>query len=262
MATVGSLADQRQLILDRIAQLGGFYDTDPVSQRYQQGAFGENPEQLLLQSQLQGRAGGSDAPFTPSVISALLGQSSDALAGRVANESDLVRQNFANRGLGGSGLEASALVNSRRNASAQQIAGRRDITSRAQLENFQARAQAQQQLQGYQQNLLQQQQGLTQSRFGAQSQAAGMETDFRSRLYEIQNQEAQQAQRTKQQQSFMNRINLLAAQANNPGQGSSYGGFTSSAGHMVAQNRFAQEAANRRTASTQLNALLAMGPGY
>ena len=247
-ANVGDIGSQRQQILDLIQQTGGFFDTDPQAQQLQ-GFFDTQNAQDLL-GQFQGRASGADSPFSQNVISSLLAGNSDSAAGRVASEQGQINRQFSRQGLGGSGGQLQANFASQRAASRAQRQGRRDITSRAALGNFQARERAQGQVQGFLNQQLQAQQFLTQQRFGAQSQATGREVDFRSRLQDI----SSQNQQNQQQQNFLNRANVLAGQANQTGQ-IGRGGYRDPGGA-------AQIQANRNTASTQLNALIASGGGF
>lgn len=156
---VGRLEQERNTALQRLEQLRTYYD---------------RPDAAQLLQQLQGRASGQDAPFTQDVIGSLLAGNADASAGMARSEGDMLRQRYANAGLSGSGIETSAMVMSRRRASALARAGRREITSRAALENYQARERAQSQVMQY-----------VQQRQMAE-QAAGMaEVDFRSRMQAV-----------------------------------------------------------------------------
>lgn len=134
MASTDPLEIQRELMFQSLNSLLGFYD---------------RPEGQALMQQLQARASGQSQPFTPGVVNAQLANNADASAGQFNNERDLIRMAMSNAGLGGSGLEMSALVNSQRQANGMTRAGRREITSRAELENFQAQERAQSQVQSY-----------------------------------------------------------------------------------------------------------------
>ena len=178
------LRRQRELMLQRNQQQGQFFDTDPQAQALQ-GFFGEQPFQSLM-SLLQGRAQGTDAPFTQDVINAQLGREQDAAAGQVSGQSDLIRRRFANTGLGGSGAELSALSNVRRRSGQSIRAASRDINSRASLSNFQARERAQGQLQS---NLFGQQsalQNLVAQRAASSQQATQNELGIRGQSRVIQ----------------------------------------------------------------------------
>lgn len=125
-----SIQDERENIFRMYDEMRNYYGQD------------QGWQQLLQQT--QNRASGQDVPFTPEVINAIMAQNADGAAGQVASEQDFIRQRMANSGLGGSGLETSAMVNARRAAQKSIRAGRQDITSRAQLNNYQAKTQAQQ----------------------------------------------------------------------------------------------------------------------
>lgn len=108
----------------------------------------ENSYSTAIPVELQGRimdgVRGVDQPFTPEVVSNMIGVEADASAAGLASEQELIRQAMANRGLGGSGMQASAMVDSQRRASRRTRGASRDIRTRAQLENYQARERAQQ----------------------------------------------------------------------------------------------------------------------
>jgi len=146
------LAQEREKIFGLYGQAGSFYD---------------NPESQALLAQLQGRASGEAVPFDQQVTSGMYAANADASAGRFGGESDMIRRAFSNAGMGGSGLQAQAMIQSRRKANAATRTGRREITSRAQLENFQARERGQQQVQNF---LAQKQQAMQQAQF-AEAQA-------------------------------------------------------------------------------------------
>jgi len=208
-SNIGDLADQRQRILDLISQAGNVYQTDPLAQQ-QAGFFQAQPWQTLM-SQISNRASGQDVPYTQSVINSLLGQQSDAIGQGFGQAQQQVNQGLSRRGLGGSGLGLSAMAGLRSQATAQQIAGRREITSRAQLNNFQARAQAQQQLQGAQGQQFQGQQQFLQGDVANRNLAAQREIDFRSRMQEIA---PGLTPRQQQGQDWVTRT--LSAHANSP----------------------------------------------
>lgn len=112
---------------------------------YQQDrAFYDSPDAQALQRGFMDRAMGKVQPFTPSVVQNMYGQSAAGANGSFAAERDMIRQNMANSGLGGSGAETTQLLMAQRKASQQAMAGRRDITSRASLENYGALERAQQ----------------------------------------------------------------------------------------------------------------------
>lgn len=154
-----SVEEERRLALDRLRQLAAFY---------------EKPEAAQLMQQFQSRANGQDSPYGPDVVNSQLADNSDASAGQVRNERGMIDRAFGNAGLAGSGLQASAHMNSQRRASALARQGRRDITSRASLANYQAKERASQDVLNY----LQVQQG-------AQERAGMAEVGFRSQAREI-----------------------------------------------------------------------------
>lgn len=182
-ATDPLMEEQRRLAFGRLDELRNFYNADPMA--------------LQLQSSLQARMSGQDVPFSQAVRNALLAGNSDAGASQVAGDQAMIRQAMANAGLGGSGIETSAILNARRAASKVTRAERRNITSRAELENFNARTAAQQQAQNY---LLQKQQ--------AMAQAGQHEVDLRSQMTNVQN-EGQAAPSTQAAQADQARIDML-----------------------------------------------------
>jgi hypothetical protein len=242
MPQVGDLAYQQQRILDLISQAGNIYNTDPLAQQ-QAGFFQAQPFQNLL-GQVQGRASGQDAPFTQPVINSLLAQQSDAVGAGFGGARDALLRQLTRRGLGGSGLGISAQANMRRQATAQQIAGRRDITSRAQLNNFQARQQAQQQLQGLLGQQFSGQQQFLQGNVANQNLAAQREIDFRSRMQEIG-----PGMTPRQQANRDRNLRWYTAQANMslPGNDGSFSG----------QQMFGVAQQRRNTARDTLNQMLA-----
>lgn len=132
--TTDQLEEYRRKLLERYETLRGFYDS-PGQQQFQQG--------------LEARASGSDVPYTQNVINSQLSQNADAGAAGHASNQNAIQRAFANSGMSGSGLQASATLNSRRRTQAATRTGRNQIRSRADLENFQARERANQQLQSY-----------------------------------------------------------------------------------------------------------------
>lgn len=111
--------------------------------------FYNNPAQMALQGQIMGRSSGQDSPFSRSVLESMFSQNAQGANGMFGSERDQIMQTMANSGLGGSGAQMSALTQARTRAQQQMRAGRRDITSRAALENFGARERAQQQAQSF-----------------------------------------------------------------------------------------------------------------
>lgn len=129
-----SLEDERRKIL-------GIFQNDQN--------FYNGPDQQALQSMFMGRSAGKDMPFTPNVMQAMFSQNAQGANGAFGAERDMIRQGMTNAGLGGSGAEMSQMLRARTRAQQQVAAGRRDITSRATLENFNARERAQTQAQSF-----------------------------------------------------------------------------------------------------------------
>lgn len=154
-----SVEEERRLALDRLRQMQMFY---------------ERPEAAQLLQQMQGRASGTDSPYTQGVVNSQLADNADGAAGQVRSEREGIARAFGNAGLSGSGLQMSANINSRRRASALARQGRNQITSRATLANFQARENAQQQVQSY----------LGQIN-ASKMQAGQAEVDFRGQAREV-----------------------------------------------------------------------------
>lgn len=125
---------QRRLMFESLNSLLGFYG---------------RPEGQALMTQMQDRAVGLNQPFTPQVVNNMLGENADATNQSYQSERELIARAMANAGLSGSGLQGSANVNALRKANAATRAGRREITTRAQLENYQAQERAQMQVQSY-----------------------------------------------------------------------------------------------------------------
>ena len=199
---MATLDDIRAQILADFGRLENLTQTAPEFQNV--AGFYQQPAGSALMAQLAARASGQDAPFTPQVISSLIGQDVGAAARGVSNQSMLIRQQMANAGMSGSGLELSGLVNARRQASASARQARAQITSRAQLANYQARAQAQEQIQGYLQQQLQAQQFMATQKAQLARDAILGQNEFQARMREVsqaglaQQQGQGQAQQTKQ----------------------------------------------------------------
>ena len=221
-----SLDDHRNMLFSRLQKLSNFYGWDPEAQQ--------------LAQQLQGRASGTDAPFGQGTVDRLVGQESSAASAGLGMEQDEIRQYFANAGLSGSGVEGSSLVNARRRASAATRAARRDITSRADLANFQARQDAQQQLQTY---VAQRQQALQDAVF--------QESQYRSQINATGDaQNVNQATSAGQQQAQQ-------PQAQAPAPAPAPAPLTGSHGSNPGYN---SEAAARRAEETRMRWELARGP--
>lgn len=126
------LEEQRKLLFDTLMRSGNFYEgSDQAGQA----------SQSLLQS-LMRQVSGEDSPFTQTVVNNMLADSASGNAGNHSRERELAQRAMANAGLTGSGLEASALMSAQARAAQAARTGRRDIQTRAQLENFNARQQA------------------------------------------------------------------------------------------------------------------------
>lgn len=154
---VDLLEEQRRLIEEAIGRVGGFYGQ-------------QQPQDLLGMFMSQAR--GEAVPFTDQVRQGMLGQNADAGAGQFAGNRQLVQRAMANAGLTGSGLEASALMSAQRNAQQALRAGRREINTRAELENFAARERGQQAAMSF---LAQQE--------AANRAAAAAEVSYRSQMH-------------------------------------------------------------------------------
>lgn len=179
-----TLEQTRQQIIDNYSRLGGLTQTAPEFQQVA-GFHQQAPAQALM-AQLQGRAAGTDVPFTPSVIATMVGQDVGAANRAMQNQNALVRQQMARSGMSGSGMELSALINARRAAAASARAARSRITSRAHLSNFQARERAQQQIQGYLQQQLQNQQFMAAQAANLQAQSVGGANQFLEQTRQVQ----------------------------------------------------------------------------
>ena len=151
------LAEQRDMIFELLKKQLDFYN---------------RPEAVQAQQLLTDRAQGGSVPFGPNVVNAMFADNADAQAAQVAGDAELINRAFANAGLSGSGLQTSAILNSRSRAAGRSRAGRRDITSRAELANFQAKERAQQQLVAF---LAQKQ--------AAEQAVAFREADLRSQIH-------------------------------------------------------------------------------
>lgn len=122
------LEEQRRLAEQALARQEGLYQQGP---------------QVELRDRILNSMRGNDAPFTPDVVNGLIAQETDASASGLASQQDLIRQAMANSGMSGSGLQASAMANAQRAASKRSRGASRDIRTRAELENYQARERAQ-----------------------------------------------------------------------------------------------------------------------
>lgn len=151
------LAEQRALIEEALARIGLTYDS---------------PEAQALMAQLQQQAAGTLAPFTPAVRSGLLGRSAAGAAGQLRGEEELIRRAMANAGTTGSGIETSALLAARQRAGGAVRAGRREIETRSDLENFYAGERARGGVAA-----------LLAARQGAQQARSGAEIGYRGQLY-------------------------------------------------------------------------------
>lgn len=105
-----------------------------------------DPNALEVRGSLQGQMRGQDVPFTELVQQGLIGRDSDANASALAQQQELIRQQMASAGLSGGGGQLAAQLSAQRAASAAQRSAARDIRTRAELENFQARERARQEV--------------------------------------------------------------------------------------------------------------------
>lgn len=128
------LERERQLAFGALNDQKAFYD---------QGTAAELEQSLL------GQMRGTDSPFSPTVVSNLVARETDAEAGQLRSEQDLIRSRMANSGLGGSGIATSAMLSAQREASKRSRSASRDIRTRAELENFNARERARSQAQSF-----------------------------------------------------------------------------------------------------------------
>lgn len=154
---VDLLEEQRKAIFDALSKQGGFYDSG-----------NSNTLMQSIMSQVQG----GDQPFTDQVRQNMLADNSDASASGYNRSRDMINQAMANAGLAGSGLQASALFGAQSQQSMAARTGRREVNTRAQLENYSARERAQTQAMNF---LAQQQQNAMQT--------TGMEVEQRGRMY-------------------------------------------------------------------------------
>ena len=119
---------ERERTFAELAYERDFYRSDPTAQQ--------------TRASIMSQMAGHDVPFTQAVQDGLIGRETDAEAMQLAREQELIRQQMANSGIGGSGLQASALINAQREASRRSRAASREIRTMAELENFQARERA------------------------------------------------------------------------------------------------------------------------
>lgn len=122
------LEEQRNLIFEALKRQMGFYDSAD--------------SQGLMQS-IMGMVGGQDQPFTNEVRQNMLADNADASAGGYNSNRDMIQRAMSNAGLTGSGLEASALLSAQTQQGRMARQGRREVNTRAQLENYSARERAQ-----------------------------------------------------------------------------------------------------------------------
>lgn len=142
-----------------------------ILKQSQQGLMDPNSEEL--KDMLYARGRGNDVPFTPNVLAGMYSQNADSAAAGFGSERDMVRQSMANQGLTGSGMETASILSAMRAQGQQVRTGRRDITTRAQLENFGARERAQAQIQEF-----------LRARAGLQQTGQLAEANYRSTLRE------------------------------------------------------------------------------
>ena len=124
------LEEQRRLAFGSLNQ-GANYYASPFGQQIQ-GAIGA-------------RAAGADAPYTQAVQDRLFARQADLAASAEQSDQARIRSMMGERGMEGSGAALAAMLGAGRQRSAANSAALSDIENRAQLENFGARVQGQQQ---------------------------------------------------------------------------------------------------------------------
>lgn len=124
-----------------------------------------------LRSMLMGRSSGQDRPYSQGVMESMFSQNAQGAAGQFSSERDMLQRSMGNNGLAGSGAETRAIIGAKTRAQHQMQAGRREITSRAALENFNARERAQTQAQSFLGQQAQHQQSGAFAEAGFRSQA-------------------------------------------------------------------------------------------
>ena len=124
----------RQQMFQRLSDLEQFY----------QGGDATN-----LMAQLQAQASGQNVPYTQNVLANMLADNSGASSAQFRGDQQTINRAFANSGMSGSGLQADAILNARQRSAAMTRAGRRDITTRAELANYQAQERGRMQIQSY-----------------------------------------------------------------------------------------------------------------
>lgn len=122
------LEEQRKLLFEALQGSGQFYDT--------------NSNAGALMQAIMRQVSGEDSPFTQQVVQNMLADNADAGAASFSRDRQGISRAMANAGLSGSGLAANAMnMAQSRNAGATR-AGRREVQTRAQLENYNAKIQA------------------------------------------------------------------------------------------------------------------------
>ena len=154
---VDLLEEQRKAIFDALQRQGVFYD----------GADAQ-----ALQRSIMNQVSGQDQPFTDQVRQNMLADNSDASASGYQRNQEQINRAMANAGLVGSGLQASALMGAQMQQGMAARQGRREVNTRAQLENYSARERAQTTAMNY---LAQQEQ--------AKRQVMNSEVEQRSRMH-------------------------------------------------------------------------------
>ncbi|MFQ5352512.1 MAG: hypothetical protein ACE5D3_05495, partial [Candidatus Binatia bacterium] len=101
--------------------------------------FYDRPEAIETQNAIMAQLRGDSQPFGQDVQQAMFADAADAGAGQYAAAQDAYQQQAANAGVKVGG----AMYNVARDVGAQTRKARRDIRSRAALENFQAKERAQ-----------------------------------------------------------------------------------------------------------------------
>lgn len=168
------------------ANVGGPLNMEQERQQildlFRQGSSGYGgPQAQALEQQIGARASGQSQPFDQNVLAGMLSQNADSAAGGYGSERDMIRMAMSNQGLSGSGMETSAILSAMRRQGQQVRTGRRDITTRAALENFGAAERAQAQGMEY-----------LRQKLGYQQQGAFAEAGYRSTFQEPEQQGGQQ----------------------------------------------------------------------
>jgi hypothetical protein len=128
VAEADLLEEQRRAIFEALQRQGMFYDS---------------PDAQNLQRRIMQQVDGTDQPFTNEVRQNMLADNSDGAASGYQRNQEQINRAMANAGLVGSGLQASALMGAQMQQGMAARQGRREVNTRAQLENYSARERAQ-----------------------------------------------------------------------------------------------------------------------